>query len=226
MERLAQEPGIPAGNRSNREFYEDALLRAEGLKVFGDLIPPADQIQQNRELGGSLYSTLHQQIQVCLLAFKAGVSIAADLFEGGYDTHQDHDTDHPVLLANSTDAIDYLWTKAEELGLADRIVLVIGSDFGRTPFFNSSEGKDHWPIGSTIIMEKNATYTNRVFGETDEGHNTLAINPQTLIQDNINGVIIRPAHVHKALRRYLGIHDNSISSQFPFNNTEDFSFFG
>lgn len=41
-----------------------------------------------------------------------------------------------------------------------------------------------------------------------------------------NGVVIQPAHVHKALRRYLGIHDNAISSQFPFNNTEDFDFFG
>ncbi|MCH8174148.1 MAG: DUF1501 domain-containing protein [Proteobacteria bacterium] len=226
MERLAQASGIPAGNRRNRQFYQDALLRAEGIKVFGDLIPPADEIQQRRELSASFSSNLHQQIQVCLLAFKSGVAITADLFDGGYDTHEDHDTDHPILLANSTDAIDYLWTYAEELGLADRIVLVIGSDFGRTPFFNSGDGKDHWPIGSTIIMEKNAAFTNRVIGETDGGHNTLPINPQTLAQDNVNGVIIQPAHVHKALRRYLGIHNNSISSQFPFNNTEDFDFFG
>ncbi len=41
-----------------------------------------------------------------------------------------------------------------------------------------------------------------------------------------NGTIIYPKHVHKALRRYLGIENTPGAQRFPFHNTEDFAFFG
>ena len=110
--------------------------------------------------------------------------------------------------------------------MADRLVVVMGSDFGRTISYNAGKGKGHWPIGSYVIMEKNAPFTNQVIGETDEGINAFPINPTTLERDNFDGVIIKPAHVHKALRKYLGIEDSEITQRFPFNNTEDFDFFG
>ena len=50
------------------------------------------------------------------------------------------------------------------------MVVVMGPDFGRTNKYNADLGKDHWPIGSFIIMEKNQGWTNRVVGETDERH--------------------------------------------------------
>ena len=101
-----------------------------------------------------------------------------------------------------------------------------GSDFGRTNFYNSQDGKDHWPIGSYVIMEKGQRWTNRVVGETDGLHFAQRINPMTLARDDTNGTIIYPKHVHKALRRYLGIEDSLGAQRFPYNNTEDFGFFG
>ena len=38
--------------------------------------------------------------------------------------------------------------------------------------------------------------------------------------------VIYPKHVHKALRRYLGIANTPGAQRFPFNNTEDFASFG
>ena len=73
-----------------------------------------------------------------------------------------HDPDQEWLLGDLTDSVDYLWEYAEEHGVADRMVVVMGSDFGRTNFYNSDDGKDHWPIGSFVIMEKNQPWTNRV----------------------------------------------------------------
>ena len=52
------------------------------------------------------------------------------------------------------------------------------------------------------------------------------INPRTLRRDDAGGTIIYPKHVHKALRRYLGIASTPGAQRFPFNNTEDFAFFG
>lgn len=223
-QRMIAESNTPAGSMKNRELYMDAFARAESIKAFGNILPNADAIQPTRN-PTVFSSTLHRQVQSTLLAFKSGVSIAADVVEQGFDTHQRHDEQHIPLLANATDAIDYLWTFAEELGLADRLVVVIGSDFGRTPFFNAADGKDHWPIGSYIVMERNAGFTNKVVGETDEGHNTLPINHASLQRDPINGEIIKPAHVHKALRKYLGLESSDITGSFGFTNTVDFSFF-
>lgn len=224
-QRLAAEVGQSSGNSENRQYFAEALSQVESLEDFANSIPSEDQLQAGRDLTQNMYSTLHQQMQISLIAMKAGVTVATDLFESGYDTHENHDEDHTALLNNLNDAIDYFWTYAEELGLADRIVLVIGSDFGRTPHYNSGAGKDHWPIGSYMVMEKNVSYTNRVFGETDGGHNAYPVNISTGLQDNLNGVRMHPKHVHKALRSYLGILGNEHSDAFPFNGTEDFPFF-
>ena len=34
----------------------------------------------------------------------------------------------------------------------DQIVVVVGSEFARTPGYNGGNGKDHWPITSMIVM--------------------------------------------------------------------------
>ena len=154
-----------------------------------------------------------------------GMACASDLYLGGFDTHANHDRIHEPLLTHLTGAIEYLWQQAELRGVADRLVVVVASDFGRTPHYNADAGKDHWPIGSVLVMERGATWGNRVVGLTDEGHNAFRINPNTLQRDDRNGTIIYPKHVHKALRRYLGIENHANQQGFPFNNTEDFDFF-
>ncbi len=224
-QELAAKANIPAGQKKSRRFFAEALVQADGLGAFADSIPSEDQLQEGREVARNIWSNLHQQIQISLLAMKSGVTVSSDLIQSGFDTHSSHDANHSALLTTVADALDYFWTYAEELGLADRVVLVIGSDFGRTPNYNSGEGKDHWPIGSYVVMERNAGYTNRSFGETDGGHNTYPINLQTGKQDYSNGVTIHPKHVHLALRKYLGLHNNGLSDPFQFNNTEDFRFF-
>ena len=151
--------------------------------------------------------------------------MSADLWLGGFDTHTNHDPPHEWLFRNLTDAVDYLWDYAEEHGVANRMVVVIGSDFGRTNFYNSVNGKDHWPIGSYVVMEKNRSWTGRAVGETDGLHFAYNMNPTTLRRDDTYGTIIYPKHVHKALRRYLGIEHTAGAQRFPFNNTEDFAFF-
>lgn len=204
--------------------YADALTRSTAIADFAAFIPATLQATRTLSTGGR--STLHQQIQITLLAFKAGVAMTADVFEGGFDTHEENDTRQAASLSNVTDAIDYFWTYATELGLADRIVLVVGSDFGRTPYYNSGAGKDHWPIGSVMVMQKNASYTNRVRGLTDSAHNAVKINPTTFAADSTNGITLKPAHVQKALRKHLGLESSAVSALFPFSTTETVPFFG
>ena len=224
-ERLAAPPNLLPGDVRHLDFYQSAFA-TEGLKAYADVIPPEDQLQQEEEGPNNFGSSLRRQAQLTVLAFKTRVAVSADLYLGGFDTHATHDQDHEWLMGNLTRSVDYLWDYAETHGVADRMVVVMGSDFGRTNFYNSQEGKDHWPIGSYIIMEKNQTWTNQMVGETDELHFAYRIDPHNLRRNDQDGTIIYPKHVHKALRRYLGIEHSAGSLRFPFNNTEDFAFFG
>ena len=230
-ERLETAPNLLPGDVRHRAFYRSAFATEglEGLKAYADAVPPEDHLEQQQEYAGrngNYGSSLRRQAQLTVLAFKTGVAVSADLWLGGFDTHAYHDPDHEWLLGNLTDSVDYLWGYAERHGVADRMVVVIGSDFGRTNFYNAQSGKDHWPIGSFVVMEKNRRWTGRAVGETDGLHFAQRINPRTLRRDDTNGTIIYPKHVHKALRRYLGIENTPGARRFPFNNTEDFAFFG
>ena len=226
-ERLETAPNLLPGDMRHRALYRSAFA-TEGLKAYADAIPPEDELEQKERYNGrdrDFRSTLRRQAQLAVLAFKTGVAVSADLWLGGFDTHAYHDPDHEWLLGNLTDSVDYLWEYAEEHGVADRMVVVIGSDFGRTNFYNAQSGKDHWPIGSFIIMEKHQPWTGHAVGETDGLHFAHRIDPRTLRRDDAGGTIIYPKHVHKALRRYLGIEHTPGAQRFPFNNTEDFAFF-
>ena len=227
MQRQLAGNTITPRQRYNLESYLSARSTADGLARFTDVLPPsADDFEGAIEIHEDLGETwVLRDAQLAILAFEAGVSSAADLFTSGFDTHTDHDEQHTGLFNALERTIDYIWSYAEQRGVADRLTLVIGSDFSRTPHYNADDGKDHWPIGSFIVMEKNAPWGSRQVGLTDEGHNALRINPNTLQRDDNNGTIIYPKHVHKALRRYLGMESSSVDADFMFTNTEDFDFF-
>ena len=224
--QLATAPHLLPRAARNRQLYSAALSAdaTEGLKAYAALIPPDDELEQ-REQYVNLESELRRQVQLTILAFKARVAVSADLWLGGFDTHANHDPEHNWLLGNLTDSVDDLWELAETHEVADRLVVVMGSDFGRTNHYNVDAGKDHWPIGSFIVMEKNQSWTNRIVGETDALHFAHKIHPTTLQRDDANGTIIHPKHIHKALRRYFGIENSLGAQRFPFHNTEDFALF-
>ncbi len=225
--RLAGAAGLLPDDARNRRFPASSLASAEGLQAFADAVPDSGFSEPEQFPAGNLtfWSTLRRDVEIAIVAFRTGVAVSADLWLGGFDSHADNDVRQEALLTNLTQSVDYLWDNAEERGLADRLVVVLGSDFGRTNFYNADDGKDHWPIGSYVIMEKHQSWTNRAVGETDGLHFAQRINPGSLERDDANGTIIYPKHVHTALRRYLGVENSPGARRFPFNNTEDFRFF-
>ena len=213
-QRITAEANLLPSERERRRGFQSAFA-SEGLAEFAAAVPETPPA-----------SPLLLQVQLAVLAFKTGIAVSADLWRGGFDTHANHDDLSRPLLTSLTEGVDYLWDYAEEHGVADRLVVVMGSDFGRTNSYNAEDGKDHWPIGSYVVMEKNQPWTNRVVGETDDLHFAQRINPATLERDEVGGTIVYPKHVHKALRRYLGVENSAGALRYPFNNTEDFTFFG
>lgn len=200
--------GLSVRQRLSLQRFVDARVQRTDLQVLSDLIPAEEDIAPREDFnaGGDMFSSnLKQQMQSALLVFQSGLGVSADLELGGFDSHEQNEPVQEALLAHLYDALNFFWDTAESLDLAHRIFLVIGSDFGRTNFINEGNGKDHWPIGSYIIMEQGASWGDRVVGITDELHFAHEIDPETLHPAG-KGIRLTPSHIHKAIQEHLGIH--------------------
>lgn len=206
------------------EARSDTLPRMR--TVAQEFVASADSRALMQRVAQFLPTTLDSfaAAHVGLIAAQAGITSTIQLSSGGFDTHSDHDNRMANALPRLTDLVDYLWQKSAALGLDNRILVRIYSEFGRTPL-NSGNGKDHWSVGSQVIMEAAPAWGNRVFGASGPRHQALKINPATGAVDPTNGVLIRPRHIHAALRGYLGINttDPRFDLRVPAN--EMFAFF-
>ena len=159
---------------------------------------------------------LSQQAEIALASFKAGVCVSANLSIGQFDSHANNDRDQMRLIPELLAGVDYLLRRAEELGIRDKLVVVMQSEMGRTPHYNKGDGKDHWSIGSIMFLGAGIT-GNRVLGATDAGQFLHPIDPKTLAlaKKPKEGLRVRPEHVHQALRDFSGISSHAFSEQFP-----------
>ncbi|MFN3161945.1 MAG: DUF1501 domain-containing protein [Pseudohongiellaceae bacterium] len=161
-------------------------------------------------------SGLEGQAEVAVAAFSAGIAVSANMHMGGFDTHGNHDQNHARRLTQLLEGVDHLWNQIESAGLQDRVTVLVGSDFGRTPFYNDGNGKDHWNVTSMMAMGAGVR-GNRVIGSTDAHVQAQPINPQTLAVDP-NGIILTPEHMHVALRQLAGIGPD-LNNQFGIQET-------
>jgi len=228
LNRLLAQPQLSVRQRLSMLRYEESQATREGLRHLAALIPEQDELLPDEWLqlptGEQAHSTLKRQMQGALMVLQSGLSSAVDLSLTGFDSHVEHDAWSETLLSHLADALNFFWDEAEKAGLADRILLVVGSDFGRTNFYNDGNGKDHWPVGSYMIMERGAPWGDRVVGLSDELHFAQPINPATLKYDR-SGIIPTPAHVHQSIRDYLGLTDFAEERGLGFRGVDSLPFF-
>lgn len=162
---------------------------------------------------------LREQAQLAIASFKAGMTVSANLVVGGYDTHENNDEDSYPRLAALLDGIDYLWEALAFAGIAHKTTVVVGSEMGRTPYYNNDEGKDHWQITSMLVMGDNIG-GNRVLGATTNDLRAKLVNPENFDlfePEEDAGVLMTSAHVQEALRRLATVDTSAPSSLFPLN---------
>jgi hypothetical protein len=208
-------PGTLPRHSANMQQLLDARLNRESLALLADRLPEnlVDQFDKD-----GYKNKLLQQAQLALICYDAGLTVSCDLNLGGFDSHKQNDLDQTEGLSKLTNGITYLYDTAEAMGIADKLVVLVSSDFGRKPFYNNDDGKDHWPVGSAMIIQQGASWGGRVVGATDEGHNPLTIDPSTLaLDDSESAIRIRPGHLHNAMRRLAGVDEHPSATAFPLD---------
>lgn len=163
-------------------------------------------------------------LETVLRCFQAGVTASATFAQGGFDTHSDHDNQQGNAMSVFLARLRYVLLRAQQLGLRDKLFIMVTSDFGRTPRYNTQRGKDHWNVTSALLVGPGIR-GGRALGKTDEGHKALRVArgnvTQVLSDKDQSGVRLHASHVHRELRRVLGVDQAPFISQFPLPATDD-----
>jgi uncharacterized protein (DUF1501 family) len=73
---------------------------------------------------------------------------------GGFDTHARQLDTHSKLLENFSNAVTAFQREMEALGKADKVVVLVFSEFGRRVSENASQGSDHGAAGPMFLIGK------------------------------------------------------------------------
>jgi len=159
--------------RTLKAAYDNSLSRARSLK---DLLHVVDF---------SSGTSLGEQIRLATDLLSRGVTRVATIASSyAWDSHVDNDatqsTNFEGLFSDLRDLMAQLhaspgqWSQS----LADETVVVVISEMGRTPALNPSDGKDHWPYTSALVVGPGVT-GSRTIGATDEFYYGERIDPAT-----------------------------------------------
>jgi RNA polymerase sigma factor (sigma-70 family) len=133
--------------------------------------------------------------QGCLLArrlVERGVPVV-EVTLGGWDTHQNN---FDLVQAQSKvldPAFAFLLKDLEDRKLLDQTLVVWMGEFGRTPKINAQQGRDHYPIVSSVVLAGAGIKGGQVIGRTSDDGSKVSDRPVT------------PAELHATIYRALGI---------------------
>ena len=156
----------------------DARIRSYELAYqMQSAAPEAVDLSAEPEETRSLYGMDHPDTEVygrnCLLArrlVERGVRFV-ELYCGsgsGWDAHNNIEANHSKWCRASDKPIAGLLADLKRRGMLKDTLVVWGGEFGRTPFNEKGDGRDHNPWGFTMWMAGGGVKGGQTIGATDE----------------------------------------------------------
>lgn len=234
LDRLESKATLPRNKRTLHALREATrggaavnLLKqvasapAPGVDSFANDLQPETRAYltgSNNPGGTPRFIEIGAPLETVLRCFQAGVSAAATFEQGGFDTHGNHDQNQQEALGFFVARLRYVLLRAAQMGLRDKLYVLVTSDFGRTPRYNSGNGKDHWNVTSTLVVGPGIR-GGRAIGKSDEGHKAMRVaqgDVTKVVPDSDGGgERIHASHIHRELRRVLGVDQAEFIKQFP-----------
>jgi uncharacterized protein (DUF1501 family) len=138
-------------------LFDQALSTAESgiaaLKNAGAYTPGATYGDSATVYGSKNSLATSLQLTAQMIVTQPTVKVCHVVL-GGFDTHQDEDMRQAALLTNVDRAISAFMQDLEAHGVADRVVLMTWSEFGRRVKENGSKGTDHGSAAPLFVVGK------------------------------------------------------------------------
>ncbi|WP_157369896.1 DUF1501 domain-containing protein [Zavarzinella formosa] len=97
---------------------------------------------------------------------EAGVRFVS-LTYGGWDMHTGIKAGMAGQLPQFDQAFAALITDLSQRGLLDSTLVMVSSEFGRTPKINATAGRDHWPKVFSVVLAGGGIKKGTVYGTSD-----------------------------------------------------------
>jgi len=107
-----------------------------------------------------------QRLLMARRLVESGVRFVA-LTYGGFDHHTNIETNINRQLEPFDKAYATLINDLSDRGMLDETLVIVTTEFGRTPKINSNAGRDHWPQVFSIAMAGGGTKGGYVHGTSD-----------------------------------------------------------
>jgi uncharacterized protein (DUF1501 family) len=155
--------------RAYTEFYDETmkLMKSEDLKAF-DL---SNESAATREKYGR--NSFGQGALLARRLVQAGVRYVEVQF-GGWDMHNNIDTALNGTGATMDKVFAALIEDLAATGLLESTMVVMGSEFGRTPDVNENEGRDHYPLAYSTVFAGGGVKGGYTYGATDKDGRRVA----------------------------------------------------
>ena len=155
--------------RAYGDVYEEAikLMNSKDLVAF--------DLSQEPQLMRDVYGDTRLG-KSCLLARRLvehGVRFV-EITHGGWDTHYDNHDLVPALTDPLDVSLSALLDDLHYRGLLDETLVVIGTEFGRSPEINGNAGRNHHPAAFTCILAGGGIQGGQVYGATDASGGSIA----------------------------------------------------
>lgn len=134
---------------------------------------------------------------------------------GGFDTHSNQDRMLEPILTSFDNNLRIFVEELRLAGKLDSTLVVLYSDFGRTPKVNNTNGRDHWPVGGAVMIG-GGILGGRAVGATDSDLRALSVNAETGAVD-ASGEQLNPTHLGAAVVELTLGH--SYLSRRPYLNS-------
>ena len=210
LDTLHDRQHLPRIKRSMSSLFT-ARIGQEELKQLTEYLTAPEETN----------NPLKKQGKLALAAYKAGLAISANLVIGGFDTHDNHDMKQGKAMKQLLEGVDYIMEEAAAMGVADQVVILVSSEFARTPGYNAKMGKDHWPFTSMLAMGSGIP-GGKVVGGTTDKQGAMRIKPaimETVSDDDPTAVRLTPAHIHQGLRKLANITDHPLAKAYPLETS-------
>ncbi len=154
------------------DHYQSAydMMRSKSVEAFNLSL----EAQATREMYGVTYFG-----QGCLLArrlVQAKVRFV-EVSLPGWDTHSDNFETIKRLSREMDQGVSALIADLRKQSLLDSTLVLLCSEFGRTPEINANQGRDHYPRVWSAMLAGGGIQGGRVFGESTPGGEEVAKDP-------------------------------------------------
>ena len=191
---LALPNGVDANRFANRQRLRDAVGRhfqrlegSENLAAMDSFYQRAYALVSSQEARSAFdikaepdairddygRNAAGQRMLLARRLVEAGVRFVT-LSYGGWDMHQKIGDNMRKTLPAFDQAYAALIRDLDQRGLLSSTLVMVSSEFGRTPRINNDAGRDHWPKVFSVLLAGGGIKAGAVYGSSD----AIAAEPQ------------------------------------------------